>query len=77
MGITNFNVNLLEIKLEKYSEAVEDSSEVLKLEPLNSKGLSHVCICVCLFVNLEVCFHVCSIESHTYIISQRFMVVLF
>ena len=31
-----------EIKLEKFKEAVEDCTAVLKLEPLNTKGL--VCV---------------------------------
>lgn len=33
-----------EIKLEKFKEAVDDCSEVLKLEELNSKGLFVVSI---------------------------------
>ena len=35
-----------EIKLEKYKEAVDDCSEVLKLEEQNGKG----CVCTCMCV---------------------------
>jgi len=34
---------IVEIKLEKFKEAVEDCTAVLKLEPLNIKGLVFNC----------------------------------
>jgi len=45
---------VVEIKLEKYKEAIDDCTEVLKLEEHNSKGM-----CACLLAFRHACMYMC------------------